>query len=264
MLGSERYDLDAESARVRCELVAFRDACVPALLGGVGGRQGVSHLHWRTATERLIVALEAEPGYEIRNGSIVWQYRVGLYPMKQSAAEYLVRLFGGSEGPPIDPGVRTPPTPQAGIHRRNLRRSQTLPSVRQRQETPMDLSEYRGQFPSFRPHGLALHRDGRHLELISWPWNEDDEEEGPFYIMARTPNDPTTVQSYRISGDDPDLYPLMARCELDQTTFVPLVHSGADTRFINCTTCGRGYYLDDKGNWSSDRPLTFIRADSGI
>ena len=97
-MGTGRCDLEAESARVRCELVAFQDACLPALLGGAGHRQAVSHLQWRRATERLIIALptkghvgrfrpewfeflheEAEPGYEVRDGSIVWQCKVGLY-----------------------------------------------------------------------------------------------------------------------------------------------------------------------------------------
>ena len=92
-MGSERYDLEAESTRVRYELVTFRDACLPALLGGAGRRQDVSHLQWWTATERLIVALprkchvgrfqpewfdclheEPEPGYEIRDG----QHRVAV------------------------------------------------------------------------------------------------------------------------------------------------------------------------------------------
>jgi hypothetical protein len=82
----------------------------------------VSYLEWRRATERLLVALptkshvgrfqpewfeflreEAEPGYETRNGSIVWQCKVGLYEMKESATEYLVKRFGGSEGQPTDP-----------------------------------------------------------------------------------------------------------------------------------------------------------------
>ena len=56
---------------------------------------------------------------------------------------------------------------------------------------------------------------------------------------------------------------IKARCERDRTEFVALVHTGftpaGETMWVNCPTCGRGYYSQDGGKtYVSDRPLTLL------
>lgn len=120
----------------------------------------------------------------------------------------------------------------------------------------MNLKDFRDTHP-FQPYTICLHRDGRHLEAISWPYcDEGQEETGPVFIKAREPHEPTTMQTYRIDGDDPDLRPVTVTCPRDNTTFTPTL----DNRFpgsLTCPTCGRGYIQTRGGNWMSDRPLTF-------
>ncbi len=65
----------------------------------------------------------------------------------------------------------------------------------------MNLKGFRDQYPSFRPYAICMGHDGRKIEIISWPYEED----GNILIKGRTPGDPTTMQTYQIVGDDPDL-----------------------------------------------------------
>ena len=127
----------------------------------------------------------------------------------------------------------------------------------------MTLLEFRNRYP-FQPNVLCQHQDGRYLEVISYPYCDDGQEEtGPVFVKARVPNDPTTCQTYRLSGDTPELVPVMAVCQRDQTTFVPEINNGiTHNGGITCPTCGRGYYREEN-QWLSDRPLQLeaIHAD---
>lgn len=61
----------------------------------------------------------------------------------------------------------------------------------------MTLYAFRLAHPGFRPNRLATHRDGRTLELISYPWDESEggKRKGSF-VMARVPNDPATMEEF--------------------------------------------------------------------
>jgi hypothetical protein len=117
----------------------------------------------------------------------------------------------------------------------------------------MNIAQFRNQFPGFQPNLLCTNKYGQILEVISWPYPEDDRS---VWIKARIPFDATTIVSYRLDGDNPDLFALKATCTRDNTSFLPLVnYSGA----INCPTCGRGYFQDENQIWQSDRPLKLTR-----
>ena len=54
--------------------------------------------------------------------------------------------------------------------------------------------------------------------------------------------------------------PTKVRCERDGTTFVTCLirESEQGRRWIDCPTCGRGYYQQPDGSWESDRKLTVL------
>lgn len=113
----------------------------------------------------------------------------------------------------------------------------------------MNIKEFRDQFPCFRPHAPCQHKDGRRLEVISWPYSEDlvdSEHSDPIFINARMPNDPTTLERYRISGDDPDLFALQGFCERHDKHFVPIIVgsdiTGVSAGLTGCPLCGPGIH----------------------
>jgi hypothetical protein len=113
----------------------------------------------------------------------------------------------------------------------------------------MNLKEFRDKFPWMRPNAL-VHSEGEILECTSWPWDEED----GIYVLARFPNDPPSVDAEKAT----DLRPVTAKCERDNTAFMPIVQPYPGGRcFIECPTCSRRYFqTDDK--WISDRPLTLL------
>lgn len=101
----------------------------------------------------------------------------------------------------------------------------------------MNLKQFRDQFPNFCPNALCEHQDGRQLEVISWPYYEDEEEVGPVFIKARSPLDPTTIATYRISGEQPDLLPLMGWCEYASSAASPFPARLNEMGQIRCELC---------------------------
>ena len=95
---------------------------------------------------------------------------------------------------------------------------------------------------------------------MSWPYHQsDDDENSPVLIKARsTPGDATTLETYRISGADPDLRSLEAQCQRDMTVFLPKLGMGG---MIDCPTCHRGYENVGPNQWMSDRPLVMRRTN---
>jgi hypothetical protein len=116
----------------------------------------------------------------------------------------------------------------------------------------MNLKQFRDQFPGFRPNALCEHRDGTQLEVISWPYLDKDggDTAAPIFIMARTPLDPLTIKRYCIMGDDPELSPLMACCDLHGTNFTPIVASlrGDSFNITGCPFCSTEISLESHQN----------------
>jgi hypothetical protein len=132
----------------------------------------------------------------------------------------------------------------------------------------MTLKEFRDQYPMFRPNVLCEHRDGTTMEIISWPYLEDKEwysdqvsQHNPVLVQARRPGDPTTIDTYRISNDDPDLLALMAVCTSDNTTFVPVVRMSSPSLCIDCPTCGRGYFYFSRAEPNHGNQVTWEAMD---
>lgn len=134
----------------------------------------------------------------------------------------------------------------------------------------MKLREFRDRNSMFRLNVLCEHRDGTLLEIISWPYLKDEEKYGdqesphnPVLVKARKPGDPTTVDTYRISQANPDLFGLVALCTRDNTTFVPVVCMNGTRLCIDCPTCEMSYFHSTELNqanqvtWEADRPLIF-------
>jgi hypothetical protein len=126
-----RLDLESEVARVLGELIAFRAACLPALVqlssvpsiaGSKRGTAVMGRLEWERATGQLVNALPANgrlgrldppgfdflhekpvPGYIVRDDRIEWRCEVGVYSMRAETAESVLAALGNSEGRPADP-----------------------------------------------------------------------------------------------------------------------------------------------------------------
>lgn len=106
-----------------------------------------------------------------------------------------------------------------------------------------------------KPNQLVLHTPtGKYLETISHP---DDGE-----IQARSPGDPTTMQTYSIA----ELSLTTVKCERDNTKWVPHIveYTSRFTCYIECPTCARRYFAEYAGNgtflhFQSDRKLTFAK-----
>jgi hypothetical protein len=108
-------DLETEIARVRGELFAFRDRCLPTFFGRgglidpmpeLGGPQWLELHEWRRAVDRLIEALPGaecsgrldlgvfafihetcDPGFSIKDGRVVWRCGVGVMIISEEIAE---------------------------------------------------------------------------------------------------------------------------------------------------------------------------------
>ncbi len=58
----------------------------------------------------------------------------------------------------------------------------------------MTLKEFRDMYPGFKPHMQLKHKIVGFLEIISWPWEENNR----ILIFARKLNDPTTMKTYSV------------------------------------------------------------------
>jgi hypothetical protein len=102
-----------------------------------------------------------------------------------------------------------------------------------------------------RPYQLVKDSDGNFKEVISYPYKEGDQDE----VLVRVPGDPTTLKK-----DDPKtLTLLVATCPREGHVWVPMLKGEYNNAHIDCTTCGRGYYIvyDDGKvvNFNADRLL---------
>jgi hypothetical protein len=131
-MNEQRINVGIEVARVRGELLAFRDICLPAFdaPGGVlasradgpDGETRIGLQQWREVIDRLLEALPSggragrfdpedfaflgkgpEPSYSIEQGRIIWRNAVGMMSTPELISQYVPELLDSEWYSPADP-----------------------------------------------------------------------------------------------------------------------------------------------------------------
>jgi hypothetical protein len=129
------------------------------------------------------------------------------------------------------------------------------PDHNQHDKAMVEVSSFWWDEPPILPNRLVRHTPtGKILETMSYPHGELLDK-----IQARSPGDPTTMETYRLR----ELVEVKVKCERDGTEFTAVVTGEFKNCHIDCHICCRGYYAEHTADGTftqfvSDRPLTIL------